>query len=127
MESIVSGAKSYDIALLEVRHQVIQAMKDAHTTADAVTSVSSVFDVQSQYTRVFKGLETTHKQNAFIKDTFSFVVSYMKYKLASHLKFSLLQEPVPVPLGTRIQPGKFLKDGTVKETKDTLLWFIFQY
>lgn len=81
MESIVSGAKSlYDIALLEVRHQVIQAMKDAHTTADAVTSVSSVFDTQSQYTCVFKGLETTHKQNAFIKGTFSFVVSDMKYK-----------------------------------------------
>ena len=50
MESIVSGAKSlYDIALLEVRHQVIQAMKDAHTTADVITSVSSVFDTQSVY------------------------------------------------------------------------------
>ena len=36
--------------------------------------------------------------------------------------FSLLQEPVPILLGTRTQPGKFLKDGTVKETKDTLVY-----
>lgn len=80
MESIVSGAKSlYEIGLLEVQHQVIQAMKDAHATADAVASVSAVFDTQTQYTCVFKGLETTHKQNAFIKETFPFIVGVKKY------------------------------------------------
>ena len=43
MESIVSGAKSlYDIALLEVRNQVIQAMKDTYTTADAVQYLVSL-------------------------------------------------------------------------------------
>ena len=90
MESIVSGAKSlYETALMEVRHQVIQAMKDKHATADTVASVSSVFDTQSQYTCVFKGLETTHKQNTFIKDTFYFVVSDMKYKTSIILKFFL--------------------------------------
>ena len=43
-------------------------------------------------------------------------------KLATHLNFSLLQESFPVFLGTLTQPGKFLKDGTVKETKDTLVY-----
>ena len=76
MESIVTGAKTlYETALLEVRHQVIQKMKEAHATSDTIASVSSVFDTQTQYTCVFKGLETTHKQNAFIKDTFDFVVT----------------------------------------------------
>ncbi len=99
-------------------------MKDKCATADAVASVSSVFDTQNQYTCIFKGLEITHKQNAFIKDTFYFVVSDMKYKTSSIvLNFFLFAGACSYSFGYShaTQPGKFLKDGTVKETKDTLV------
>lgn len=75
MESIVSGAKFlYETALSEVQQQVVDKLKEANVTPDTITSVSSVFDGETQYTNVFKGLETTYRQNSFIKDHFRFVV-----------------------------------------------------
>ena len=58
MESIVSGAKFlYEIALSEIQRQVVDKMKEANITPDTITSVSSVFDGETQYTNVFRGLE----------------------------------------------------------------------
>ena len=75
MESIVSGAKFlYETALSEIQRQVVDEMKEANITPDTITSVSRVFDGETQYTNVFRGLETTYRQNSFIKDHFRFVV-----------------------------------------------------
>ena len=75
MESIVSGAKFlYETALSEIQPQVVDEMKEANITPDTITSVSRVFDGETQYTNVFRGLETTYRQNSFIKDHFRFVV-----------------------------------------------------
>ena len=75
MESIVSGAKFlYEAALSQIQQQVVDKMKEAGVTPDAIMSVSSVFDGETQYTNVFRGLETTYRQNSFIKDHFRFVV-----------------------------------------------------
>ena len=75
MESIVSGAKFlYETALSEIQQKVTDKMKEANITPDTITSVSSVFDDDTQYTNVFRGLETTYRQNSFIKDHFRFVV-----------------------------------------------------
>ena len=75
MESIVSGAKFlYEAALSQIQQQVVDKMKEAGVTPDAIMSVSSVFDGETQYTNVFRGLETTYHQNSFIKDHFRFVV-----------------------------------------------------
>ena len=75
MESIVWGADSlYKTALSEIRHRVIRTIKETPVGSDVVTSVASVFDSDTQFTSVFKGLETTYRQNAFIKENFRFVV-----------------------------------------------------
>ena len=75
MESIVSGAKFlYETALSEIQRQVVDEMKEANITPDTITSVSRVFDGETQYTNVFRELETTYRQNSFIKDHFRFVV-----------------------------------------------------
>ena len=78
MESIVCGAKSlYETALTEVRHQVIRRIKETPASSDVITSVCSVFDGDTQYTNIFKGLETSHCQNVFIKNNFRFVVCHI--------------------------------------------------
>lgn len=69
MESIVAGAQSlYEIALSKIQDRVIGRMKETDIASDIISSVSSVFDSETQYTSIFKGLETTYRQNMFIKD-----------------------------------------------------------
>ena len=76
MESIVSGANSlYKVALSEVRSLVIDRLKESNTTSDVIDSVTDVFDNETQYTSIFRGLEITYRQNAFIKSNFRYVVS----------------------------------------------------
>lgn len=79
MESIVLGTNSlFQTAMTEVHHQVVAKMKEADVDPSIITSVCTVFDSETQYTNVFKGLETTHLQNTFIKKNFRFVVCHIK-------------------------------------------------
>lgn len=51
MESIVSGAKFlYEAALSQIQQQVVDKMKEASVTPDAIISVSSVFDGETRNT-----------------------------------------------------------------------------
>lgn len=72
---------------------------------------------------MFKGLETAYWENAFIKDNFKLVVRHDNaQQYPAKVNVIILQKPVHKLLGTHPQPGKFLKDGSVEQTKDTVVY-----
>ena len=76
MESIVSGAASLmQIALDGIQSQIERRLKEADVSSDVVSSVCALLSDKTQYTNVFQGLETTYRQNEYIKTNFQFVVS----------------------------------------------------
>ena len=76
MESIVSGAQSlFQIALDGIRSQVEEQLKNSEVSLEVISSVTSHMEDDTQYTKIFKGLETTYRQNKYIKDNFPFVVT----------------------------------------------------
>ena len=76
MESLISGAGSlFKTACTAVHDLVMLKMEEGKASSDLMSSVSGVFSERSQYTEVFKGLETTYLQNKFIEANLPFVVS----------------------------------------------------
>ena len=75
MESIVSGASSLcNLALSGLRQTLESRLEDAKVSADTSSLVMDCLNCENQYTRIFQGLETTHRQNSYIRKHFPFVV-----------------------------------------------------
>ena len=75
MESIVSGASSlFQLALSGLQQTLQTRFMNAHVSTDVSSMVMDCLNCDSQYTRVFQGLETSYKQNAYIRANFPFVV-----------------------------------------------------
>lgn len=76
MESIVSGTQGVVQTALNGLQQTLQArLQQAHASPDVISLVTDCLSRESQYTHIFKGLETTHKQNSYIQKHFPFVVN----------------------------------------------------
>lgn len=75
MESIVSGASSlFQLALNGLKQTLQSKLQDAQVSASTSSLVMECLDHEDQYTRVFRGLETTYRQNSYIRSHFPFVV-----------------------------------------------------
>lgn len=75
MESIVSGASSlFQLALSGLQQTLQSRLQDSQVSEDASSLVMECFNSGDQYTRVFQGLETTYRQNSYIRTHFPFVV-----------------------------------------------------
>ena len=75
MESVVSGASSlFHLALSGLQQTLLLRLQDAQVSADTSSLVMDCLSCEDQYTRVFQGLETSYKQNSYIKAHFPFVV-----------------------------------------------------
>ena len=75
MESIVSGASSlFQLALNGLKQTLQSKLQDAQVSASTSSLVMECLDYEDQYTRVFRGLETTYRQNSYICSRFPFVV-----------------------------------------------------
>ena len=76
MESIVSGASSlFQFALSGLQQTLERRLLDAQVPTDVSTLVIDCLARESQYTRVFQGLESSYRQNAYISANFPYVVS----------------------------------------------------
>ena len=76
MESIVTGAASlFHLGLTGIQDQIESKLKEGNVSQDIISSMSIILSSETQYTNVFKGLETTYSQNEYIKANFRYVVS----------------------------------------------------
>ena len=74
-DGIVSGASSpFQLALSGLQQTLQTRLLDAHVSTDVSALVMDCLNCESQYTRVFHGLETSYRQNAYIHTNFPFVV-----------------------------------------------------
>lgn len=75
MQSIISGASSlFQLALSGLQQTIQTRLLDAHVSTDVSALVMDSLNSESQYTQVFHGLETSYKQNGYIRANFPFVV-----------------------------------------------------
>lgn len=75
MESVVSGASSlFQLAISGFKQTLQSRLQDAQVPASTSSLVMECLDGEDQYTRVFQGLETTYRQNSYIRSHFPFVV-----------------------------------------------------
>ena len=75
MESIVSGASSlFQLALSGLQQTLQSRLLDAQVSTDTSSLVTDCLNCEHQYTRIFQGLETSYKQNSYIRTHFPFVV-----------------------------------------------------
>lgn len=125
MESIVLGAQSlFQLGLCGIEHSVIRKLRDSNVSPDVISSVTAILSEKNQYTDVYKGLETTHKQNEYIKTNFKYIVSFFNSTIIENTQtvFLVLQDPVSITFGVRHVPGKFLSDGSLKQIKDSMVY-----
>ena len=75
MESIVSGASSlFQLALSGLQQTLETRLLNGHVSTDVSALVMESFDCETQYTRVFQGLESSYRRNTYIRANFPFVV-----------------------------------------------------
>lgn len=79
MESIVSGASSlFQLALSGFQQTLETRLLETNVSTDVSALVMECFNHETQYTRVFQGLESSYRQNAYIRANFPFVVRNLR-------------------------------------------------
>lgn len=121
MESIVLGAQSlFQLSTSGLQHSIIEVLKQNNVPADVISHVTTTITDQSD---IFRGLASTYQQNEYIKANFHYVVSIKLSNANDHRRcFVSHKEPVHITFGVRHIPGKFLRDGSLKQIKESMIY-----